>query len=209
MPKQHPCWKRVYNSTQEINFPSSGSWGLSMHEILYGKSMNLFPVTTASITESSLPFPQPPLNELHNHIAWATIHSNWHLFCITTLINVEHFHSLLLSHPNCPLIMSVCRGLCEGFWPWAQTEGVHAPPIVDNASLQKVRDLTHLAFIYQQHDEEVALHCFSDAYYLGWWLFHYGLFLNLIQTSFVWSLITQLVSFPQIHIYCQKMHELT
>ncbi|KAF8235287.1 hypothetical protein L208DRAFT_1105112, partial [Tricholoma matsutake] len=50
-----------------------------------------------------------------------TIHAYPDLFCITTPVNVECFHALLSSHPNWLLVVSICQGLQEGFWPWAKT----------------------------------------------------------------------------------------
>jgi hypothetical protein len=71
---------------------------------------------------------------------------------------------LLSPHPNRPLVTSVCQGLQEGFWPWARTEHVHPPSIVDNASLQKIKNPEHLSFIHEQRDEEIALGRFSEAF---------------------------------------------
>jgi len=31
------------------------------------------------------------------------------------------FEKLLIDHPNQPFVHLVCTGLCEGFWPWADT----------------------------------------------------------------------------------------
>ena len=121
-------------------------------------------VTTATITETIAPLPGPPLNELRNQTAWSTICFYPHLFCITTPINVECFHTLLSSHPNPPLVSSVCQGLYEGFWPWAKTENVWAPIITDNVTLQKIKDPAHLCFIREQHDEEITLRRFSEAF---------------------------------------------
>ncbi|KAF8231658.1 hypothetical protein L208DRAFT_1040160, partial [Tricholoma matsutake] len=83
-----------------------------------------------------------------------------------TPVNVEHFHALLSSQLNQPLVASVCQGLQEGFWPWGKTEHAHPPSIVDNASLQKIKNPEHLAFIHKQHDEEIALGRFSEAFTL-------------------------------------------
>ena len=56
-----------------------------------------------------------------------------HLFRITTPINVDCFQSLLSSHPNQPFVLSVCRGLREGFWPFANTHYGEWPLTWDNS----------------------------------------------------------------------------
>jgi hypothetical protein len=95
------------------------------------------------------PVPNPPYNEINNQTAWSTINSSPHLFCITTPIKVEHLGSLLASHPNQPLVESICWGLKEGFWPWAITDGINSPEIIDNASRQKLIRADHLQFVHE------------------------------------------------------------
>ncbi|KAF8802660.1 hypothetical protein BYT27DRAFT_7029613, partial [Phlegmacium glaucopus] len=70
--------------------------------------------------------PGQPRNELINATSWNTINAYPHLFRITTPIHVDHFQSLLSTHPNQPLVESVCRGLRVGFWPWAVTSNSDA-----------------------------------------------------------------------------------
>jgi hypothetical protein len=65
------------------------------------------------------PLPDSPTNELNNEVVNCTIAENPHLFKIVTLIKVDVLESLLVSHPNQPFVRSVLKGLCEGFWPWA------------------------------------------------------------------------------------------
>lgn len=115
-------------------------------------------------SEFALPVPCPPCNELDNQVTLATINSYPHLFRITMPVKVKRFNQLLSSHPNQPLVRSVCEGLEEGFWPWAVTEHSSAPVIVDNASLQKVKDPKHLQFIQEQRNEEIALRRFSEPF---------------------------------------------
>lgn len=62
-----------------------------------------------------------------------TIKDNPALFKIVTLINVDLFEQMLQNHPNQPFIDSVCQGLCEGFWPWANTHHEFYPPVVDES----------------------------------------------------------------------------
>jgi len=122
------------------------------------------PLSTALMTETAPPVPRPPQNELFNQLALSTIQSHPHLFKITTPININRFGSLLTSHPNRPLVDSVCTGLEFGFWPWATTNGSDGPEIVNNAVLQKIRNLDHLAFMRHQRDEEILLGRFSTPF---------------------------------------------
>ena len=78
-------------------------------------------VTTAMFSEAAPPLPQPPKNELTSTEKWEVIRTRSHLFKITTPIHVDHLHTLLLNHPNRPLVESVVKGLRFGFWPWAIT----------------------------------------------------------------------------------------
>jgi hypothetical protein len=42
--------------------------------------------------------------------------------------------------------------------------GSYAPPIVNNAHLQKVKDLNHLLFIEEQRDDKIRQECFSSTF---------------------------------------------
>jgi len=55
--------------------------------------------------------PDVPLSELSSPIPNKTISKNRHLFKIVTPINVNRFETLLASHPNQPLVDSMCCGL--------------------------------------------------------------------------------------------------
>ncbi|KAF8810158.1 hypothetical protein BYT27DRAFT_7009983, partial [Phlegmacium glaucopus] len=79
-------------------------------------------------------------------------------------INVNRFQDLLETHPNWPLVNSVCKGLRVGFWPWAVTLGSNAPAIVDNAVLQGIKSPEHIQFMREQRDEEIRLGHFSDPF---------------------------------------------
>jgi len=59
------------------------------------------------------------MSKLNNVMANATIKTHPELFKIVTPINVDKFESLLVQHPNCLLVNSVCRSLREGAWPFA------------------------------------------------------------------------------------------
>jgi hypothetical protein len=75
--------------------------------------------TIADWSESVLPFPRPPPSELNNTIVLRTLNDNPTLFQIVTPIDVDCFQNLLSNHPNPSFVNSVCTGLWEGFWPWA------------------------------------------------------------------------------------------
>ena len=81
---------------------------------------------TVHRTEYAEPLPSPSASEYSNLEALNTIHSHPELFQITTPINIDHFEPLLSSHSNQPFVKSVCRGLREGFWPFANTHYVLA-----------------------------------------------------------------------------------
>ena len=121
-------------------------------------------VTTASFTETAPPVPSPPANEFLNSQKLQTIKSNLHLFRITTPIHIDRFRDLLTTHPNRPLVESVCDGLRVGFWPWAVTHNSEEPSVVDNARLQKITNPEHEHFIMTQRDEEINLRRFSVAF---------------------------------------------
>jgi hypothetical protein len=80
-----------------------------------------FSKSSADWTHTVLPLPSPPPIELSNPVVSKTIRENPHLFKIVPPINVDKFEALLSKHPNQPFVKSVCRGLREGFWPWADT----------------------------------------------------------------------------------------
>jgi len=78
-------------------------------------------------------------------------------------VDVDRLESLLTPHPNRPAIASMCHGLRVGFWPWAITEGVPRPLVVDNSS-RPLTDEKHVAFVRAQRDTEIALGRFSPAF---------------------------------------------
>ena len=104
--------------------------------------------TTAEWSETAKPLPRPPPNEISNPVAFKTITDHPDLFQIHTPIKVDVFEALLKNHPNCPFVNSVCAGLREGFWPWADTmrEGLpithdeSRPPPLDERQADFIRD---------------------------------------------------------------------
>ena len=77
--------------------------------------------TTAEWSETARPLPRPPAEEVLNPVAFKTITDNADLFQVHTPIKVDIFEALLKNHPNQPFVKSVCAGLRDGFWPWADT----------------------------------------------------------------------------------------
>ena len=116
---------------------------------------------TASMFED--PIPDVPQNEHLNTPALTTIRRNPHLFQIITPINIDLFESYLSSHPNRPFVLSVCRGLREGFWPWAVTDDPTYPVTHDN-SFRPITCDAHRQFVIAQRDEEIALGQFSPSF---------------------------------------------
>ena len=90
-----------------------------------------FTPTTAEWTETAKPLSRPPQSVLDDPIATKTIRDYPDLFRIVTPINVNVFESYLKDHPNQLFVKSVCIGLREGFWPWADTRKEGYPSIND------------------------------------------------------------------------------
>ena len=83
---------------------------------------------SVTYTESTQPVPSMPLNDFKYSDISDTILKNPILFAIVTPIIIDHFEQLLKSHPNCPLVHSICQGLHIGFWPFADTEDPKLQP---------------------------------------------------------------------------------
>ena len=77
--------------------------------------------TTAEWSETARPLVRPPMSELIQSAACQTVADNPSLFRVQTPIKVDVFERLLVNHPNPKFVTSVCTGLREGFWPWADT----------------------------------------------------------------------------------------
>jgi len=116
---------------------------------------------SATLTEIAEPLLDIPDNELHNAAALTTLNSHPHLFKIVTPIKVDRFEQLLEAHLNKPLVRSVCKGLREGFWPFAKFDR-SAPKTWDNSSRVINDDI--LEFTLKQHDDQISAECFSPAF---------------------------------------------
>jgi hypothetical protein len=116
-----------------------------------------------TLSVSSLRIPSIPINKLNNPITSKTILLNPTLFQIITPINVDCFESFLVTHPSQPFIKSVCKGLREGFWPWADTfiEGFFD---MHNESRSGVRRIEKTVFLQFQIQIEQEKHHFSSSF---------------------------------------------
>ena len=85
------------------------------------------PFSTAKWTETAAPLAYIPRSELTDPVASRTVCENRNLFKIVTPIDVDKFKSMLADHPNPDFVASVCNGLSEGFWPWADTRRANYP----------------------------------------------------------------------------------
>ena len=114
-----------------------------------------------SLTHDPVPDVLPDVRS--DPIIAATLAACSDLFKIVTPIKTDVFQNLLSDHPNQPFVRSVCRGLREGFWPYADekpdtypdTWDEVRPPLSDDRACQFLRD---------QRDEEIALDCYSPAF---------------------------------------------
>ena len=122
-----------------------------------------FSKSSADWSETAKPLPAIPKSELANLTVTKTIKENPSLFDIVTPINVDHFEQLLESHPNQPFVMSVCHGLCEGLWPWANTHSREYPDTLD-LSYPWTDDPEEAQFLHDQCDHEIFKGCFSEAF---------------------------------------------
>jgi hypothetical protein len=109
--------------------------------------------TTAEWSEHAKPLPRPPLSELLNPISSKTIANHPELFQIRTPIKVDVFEALLKDHPNPLFVKSVCDGLREGFWPWADTLSEGRPKTHDASRPMPVDD-KKVCFIREQCKKE-------------------------------------------------------
>ena len=90
-----------------------------------------------------------------------TIRNNPQLFKIVTPINVLKFEELLNSHPNKSFVESVCTSLCEGFWPWANTQREEYPATWD-FSERPLKTEREADFLRDQRDIEVSTGRYSE-----------------------------------------------
>ena len=124
---------------------------------------HVFSVTTAEWSENAVPLPRPPINELNNFNNLKTIRDHFSLFQIVTPIHVARFQQLLAHHPNQPFVKSVCDGLLDGFWPWADTLKDGYPITHDASNPLPLRD-REAEFLKEQVAHEVSKRHFSPPF---------------------------------------------
>ncbi|KAG2741863.1 hypothetical protein P692DRAFT_20879763 [Suillus brevipes Sb2] len=118
---------------------------------------------TVSWTETAAPLPHPPPSEFLNHSALHTIRDHLSLFKVSTPIQVDVSESLLSDHPNQPFVHSVCTGLREGFWPFANTHPGEWPITYDNSDRPpKTED--EKEFLRVQIDHKVEVGRYSEPF---------------------------------------------
>ena len=122
-----------------------------------------FSPSTSDWTLTAEPLEGPPQSELDDENVKRTIKENPHLFKIITPIQVDVFEAYLSTHPNQPFVKSVCKGLREGFWPWAKTPCAGYPTINDESKPPPL-DAKKADFLRTQRDLEVAKGRFSPPF---------------------------------------------
>ena len=149
------------NARSELYRRALGLWPKYLRYNLWSSSPQLTP-TIADWSETAIPLPCPPLSELSNPIISQTISENLSLFKIITPINVNRFEDLLSDHPNQPFVRSICSGLREGFWPWADTLKEGYPVIHDGS--RTPTETKKAKFICDQRDIEIGKGRFSTSF---------------------------------------------
>ena len=129
---------------------------------LWDESSTLSP-TTAEWSERAKPLPRPPLSEILDPVSSKTIADYPHLFKIKTPIKIDVFEHLLKDHPNPLFVKSVCDGLREGFWPWADTLSEGFPQTHDE-SRPMPSDDKKICFIREQCRKEKEKGYFSHPF---------------------------------------------
>ena len=119
--------------------------------------------TTAEWSETAAPLPRPPPFEISNSAAQHTIANHPSLFWVHTPVHVDVFEDLLKNHPNPKFVKSVCTGLREGFWPWADTLNSGFPTTHDE-SRPMPSDDRRASFIREQCQKERHKGYFSESF---------------------------------------------
>ena len=92
-----------------------------------------------------------------------SITDNPELFQVSTPIKVDVFEALLKDHPNPAFVKSVCTGLREGFWPWADTLS-GGFPVTHDETRPMSSNPEHANFIRDQCLKERHKGYFSDSF---------------------------------------------
>ncbi|OSD08153.1 DNA/RNA polymerase [Trametes coccinea BRFM310] len=97
--------------------------------------------------------PPPPVDDPQHASALRTIQTHPDLFRVVTPLKVDVFEHLLRSHPNQPLVASVCQGFREGFWPFADSSLVDLPESWEEPSGPMDDDALTFALKYASEEE--------------------------------------------------------
>ena len=125
-----------------------------------------FSPSVSDWTLTAEPLEDPPCSALDDEAVTKTLHENPHLFKIVTPVHVKVFEAYLTTHPNQPFVKSICKGLREGFWPWAETPKPGYPTTNDESKLTPM-DAKKAEFLRAQHDIELAKGRFSPPFTHG------------------------------------------
>ena len=120
-------------------------------------------VLSVDATLTAEPFPDPPINSPHTQTARDTIAAYPELFKIVTPINVDLFEFYLEQHPNRAFVMSVCKGLREGFWPHADTSNPELPETWDNSNRYALEP-RHIETVRRDIDAEISADRYSKPF---------------------------------------------
>ncbi|THH04752.1 hypothetical protein EW145_g5293 [Phellinidium pouzarii] len=155
------CRRPDHNAMQCNQEPSQGARSArNRRGLLWEDDESYSPCAQASLQADPLPSP-PPVNELPRRLV-NIVQKHPELFKIVTPIKVDVFEGLLASHPNKPLVKSVCRGFREGFWPFAQ---IPYDLTVDQSWRQRPREHgLRLEFLKSQIAKEVETGRFSVSF---------------------------------------------
>lgn len=157
MPARNPSKSHPYGADW-INHPRYA------RDLLWSEAANTSRITLADASVYMAPLPDPPwAHPLATH-AVRTIRAHPHLFRIVTPIKVGQLQKLLVSHPNAALVSSVCRGLHNGMWPWADLARDPDRPTVCDNSNRLLKEEKHRQFVRAQRDSEVTARRFSEAF---------------------------------------------
>jgi len=97
------------------------------------------------------------------HPVSKTISQKPNLFKIVTPINVPSLHYFLRKHPNRMFCESICNGLVNGFWPWADVDSP-GYSITHDESRLSLGDKEKLDFVQKQQDIEIQKGHFSESF---------------------------------------------
>ncbi|RDX45993.1 hypothetical protein OH76DRAFT_1485786 [Lentinus brumalis] len=109
------------------------------------------------------PLPDVPDSVRSDPVINATLAAHPELFKIVTPIDIDAFAALLSDHPNQPFVLSVFKGLREGFWPFADAKPPDYPDTWDEFRVPPADEAAR-EFLRSQRDEEIRLERFSPSF---------------------------------------------